>query len=203
MGLFGPKKNTAKRSVSYYDRENLVHTISDIIKIYNPENVQVYKSNNIVKYNSVDLRSLNSRELSSTFGDANLIIKKIPTLPDYEVHFYYHEGEKYNYLMQFHFCKNNFLFVNNMVRASYVLSTTEKKAFINRIVKKYFNDLNIDFDKGLDLKIIGKEQNFLYINDGVNFSVSYIYNSDKLKKIVGGNKINKSDKIGDIDTDLF
>ncbi|PLX01751.1 MAG: hypothetical protein C0595_13540 [Marinilabiliales bacterium] len=192
MKFFGPKKTISSRGPSYYDRENLVHTMKDLISIYFPKGKTVQNTDETIMFNDLKLSEINEKKLSGVFGVADYVISGPENINDYRVYFYRHSIGKFNYLMQFHFCKKNFLFVNNMVRSSYVLSSEEKKIILLRFKEKYYADLDFDHSKGFDLQIVDQNNNFFYTIDDVNFSISYINNSNYFKEIIDNFKSSKN-----------
>lgn len=194
MKLFGSKKNKSSRGASYYKRENIVHTLEDLKQIYTPKNKVVHKTEEVIMYNNMILSEISEKVLRNAIGEAHYIIKNLDNINNYKILFYRHSVDDFNYLMQFHFCENTFLFVNNMVRSSYVLGNREKKSIMNRIQEKYYPDIDFDFTNGFELQINDAKGNFLYTTDSVNFSITYINNSPVLKDILNKNKPNTDSK---------
>lgn len=184
MKLFGPKKTTSSRGPSYYNRENLVHTMQDLKNIYFPKGKTSYNTEEIIMFNNMKLSEITAKKLNSILGVPDYIIPELEYIDDYRIVFYRHSIGRFNYLMQFHFCKNDFLFVNNMVRSTYVLSYEDKKNILIRLKDKYYADVEFDYSKGFDLQITDQDNNFFYTMDDVNFSISYINNSKKFVEII-------------------
>ncbi len=187
MGLFGQKKTKSTRATSYFDRENLVHTLKDLGDIYSPATKQEFQTNELIRFNNFALADINKKALIGAIGDPVKIIDNLEQISNYEIYFYKHSVDKFNFLMQFHFCMEDFLFVNNLVKSSYILVPEDKRNILKRIQNKYFPDIALDFDKGLNIKITDKTGNFLFSKDEVNFSISYIYNSSALKGLINTN----------------
>ncbi len=133
------------------------------------------------------MADINKKALIGAIGDPVKIIDNLEQISNYEIYFYKHSVDKFNFLMQFHFCMEDFLFVNNLVKSSYILVPEDKRNILKRIQNKYFPDIALDFDKGLNIKITDKTGNFLFSKDEVNFSISYIYNSSALKGLINTN----------------
>jgi len=182
--LFGPKKTKTTRGPSYYDRENIVHTLRDLNSIYLPKGKLKHNTDKVIMYNDLSLSDITIKKLKNVIGPEDYKLEKVQDLKDYQILFYRHSSEKFNYLMQFHFCENNFLFVNNMIRSSYVLSDEDKQYIMTRFKEKYYPDIEFDFKNGFDLQIIDKTGNFFYTIDSVNFSITYINNSSKFKELI-------------------
>ncbi len=68
--------------------------------------------------------------------------------------------------------------------SSGVLSNLDKETFINRIINKYFPDLKLDYNQGFNIKITDHLNNFIKVEDGVNFSVNYINNSTSNQQLI-------------------
>jgi hypothetical protein len=192
MKLFGPKKTINSRGPSYYDRENLVHTLHDLQIIYFPKGKTIHTTDELIMFNDLKLSEINNKKLNSLFGVPDYVILGPELITNYRVLFYRHSIGKFNYLMQFHFCNNNFLFVNNMVRSSYVLSSEDKRNIMLRFKEKYYTDLDFDYSKGFDLQIIDQNKNFFYTTDDVNFSITYINNSQYFKEIIDNYNTSKN-----------
>ncbi len=184
MKIFGPKKTTPSRGPSYFDRENLVHTLQDLKNIYFPKGKIEYNTDETIIFNNMQLKEITMKKLNRIIGVPDYIIPKLEYIDDYRIVFYRHSIGKFNYLMQFHFCKNDFLFVNNMIRSTYVLTYEDKKNILVRLKDKYFADVEFDYSKGFDLQITDQDNNFFYTMDDVNFSITYINNSNKFVEII-------------------
>jgi hypothetical protein len=187
MGLFGPKKSKSTRATSYYDRENLIHTLKDLGDVYTPEPKQQFDTNELIRFNNFALADINKKALIQAIGNPDKTIDDLEQINDYEIFFYRHSVDKFNFLMQFHFCKDDFLFVNNLVKSSYILQAEDKRNILKRIQNKYFPDVALDFAKGLNIKITDKTGNFMFSKDAVNFSITYINNTPVIKKLVSTN----------------
>ena len=204
FSFFKRKKSKSSRGVSYYDRENIVHTIKDLGGIFNYKSISEYTTDKIIKFNGLALSNINKQNVLKVFNKPDCTINKLDNIDNYEILFYRHSLEKFTFLMQFHFYDDKFLFVSNMVNSSGIISKAEKQSFIQKIDDKYFLESNIDFDEGLEVKIIDKNDNFISVVDGVNFRVNYLNkssfdillknNPDILKKL---GSYNKEDKIDD------
>jgi len=188
MKLFGPKKAKSSHGDSYYKRENIVHTLGDLKNIYTPKGKIQHITEELIMYNNMALSEISEKVLHNAIGEAHYIIKSLENMNNYKILFYRHSVEDFNYLMQFHFCENTFLFVNNMVRSSYVLGNKEKKSIMNRIQEKYYPDIDFDFSNGFELQINDAKNNFLYTTDSVNFSITYINNTNSFKDILNKTK---------------
>ncbi|PLX01752.1 MAG: hypothetical protein C0595_13545 [Marinilabiliales bacterium] len=143
-------------------------------------------------FNNMVLSEISEKVLKNSIGEPHYIINKLDNIDNYKILFYRHSIEDFNYLQQFHFFENTFLFVNNMVRSSFILGNREKKSIMNRIQEKYYPDIDFDFSNGFELQIKDAEDNFLYTTDSVNFSITYINNSNTFKDIL--NKVKPDDE---------
>lgn len=197
-----PKKGKSSRGQSYYDRENMVHTLSDLASINNPKSEQVYSTNEIIKYNNLALNEIDEKGLMKVFDKPSHIISGLEDLKNYKVLFYRHSIEKFVFLMQFHCYQDNFLFVSNMVISSGILSISEKELFLNRIINKYFPELKLDFQQGFDIKITDKFKNFIKVVDGVNFRINYVNNSSVNQQILNNPKFSNERKKDDFDAKM-
>lgn len=156
----------------------------DLNTIYLPKGKITHITENVIMYNDLPLSEITDKKLIKVIGNEDYKLDKIPGLDNYKILFYRHSTGKFNYLMQFHFCENKFLFVNNMIRSTYVLTLADKQNIMNRFKEKYYSDVEFDFTKGFDIKITDKLENFCYTNDDVNFSITYINNSSKFKELI-------------------
>ena len=59
---------------------------------------------------------------------------------------------------------------------------------MNRIQEKYYPDIDFDFSNGFELQINDAKNNFLYTTDSVNFSITYINNTNSFKDILNKTK---------------
>lgn len=188
LSFLKSRKRNSSRGRSYYERENMVHTLNDLISICNPVSNQQYSTSGIIKYNGIALNEADEKRVLKLFGKPNHIIDDIENLNNYKVLFYRHTVDKFKFLMQFHYHKNSFFFVSNMVTSTGVLSQLDKMSFINRITNKYFPELKLDFQQGLDIQITDKVNNFIKVVDGVNFKVNYVNYSSVNKQIINNPK---------------
>lgn len=170
-------KTTKGRGLSYYDRENLVHKLSDLVTMLNPESSQMFTSPDIIKYSGIPLSEITEKSIIDLYDEPAFVIDKFETIEDYKVMFYRHPVAKFTFLMQFHFYKGDFYFLSNMVTATGLLMDSDKKTIIGRISNKYFPDLQLDSAKGFEIKLSDQANNFISVFDGVNFRVNYINNS--------------------------
>lgn len=184
MKLFSPKQNKTSHGTSYYIRENVVHTYGDLRNIYTPKGKILHNTSEVIVFNNISLSQITEKLLTDTFGEAHHVIDELNDIDNYKIIFYRHSAGPYNYLMQFHFYENNFLFVNNIIRLSYVLGNSDKKSIMNRLQEKYYPDFEFDFTKGFELQIKDVNNNFLYTTDSVNFSITYINNTQVLKEML-------------------
>lgn len=196
LSFLRPKKGKSSRGQSYYDRENMVHTINDFDSIINPQINKQYITTNTVKYIGLALSEINERKVLEAFNNPTYISEN---LNDHKVLFFRHSIDTFIFLMQFHFYKKSFVFVSNMVTSSGLLSKSDKVTFINRITQKYFSDLKLDFQQGFNIKITDKVNNFIKIDDGVTFRINYVNNSSVNQQIVNNPKY--SNEIIKIDFD--
>lgn len=184
LSFFKRNKNKNIRGKSYYDRENMVHNLSDFTTIFNPDSLSQYTSAESLMFSGIALSEIDEDKIRQEFKEPDFVIDEKEGLNGHKVLFYRHLVNNLIFLMQFHFLKGNFLFVSNTTSSSTLLSHSDKISFANRITKKYLSKEDIDFNKGLEIKISDKHNNFLNILDGVNFRVNYINNSEKNQKLL-------------------
>lgn len=191
-------KTNKARGLSFYDRENLVHKLSDLVTILNPESTQIFTTPEIIKYRGIPLSEITESSIIKLYDEPDFVIDKFDTIEDYKVMFYRHTVAKFTFLMQFHFYKGNFFFLSNMVTATGILMDNDKKTIIGRIANKYFPDLQIDSAKGFEMKLNDNVNNFISVFDGVNLWVNYINNSPHNIQV-----LNNSDLSGEPSTENF
>ncbi len=178
LSFFKKNKNKNIRGKSYYDRENMVHNLSDFTTIFKPDSLAQYTSAETIVFSGIALSEIDEKKINLEFKDPDFVLDEKEGLNGHKVLFYRHIVNSLIFLMQFHFLKGSFLFVSNATSSSTLLSHSDKISFANRIAKKYLSEDFIDFDKGLEIKISDKHNNYLNIKDGVNFRVDYVNNSE-------------------------
>jgi len=182
--LFGPKKNISSRGLSYYERENLVHTLQDLKSVCSPRGKNIYTTDKTIMFNNLVLSEITEQILISVFGEVEYTLSTFEDIDNYNTIFYRHIVGGINYLMQFHFYEDTLLFVNNKISKSFVFNSADRKTIVKKIQEKYIPNIDINFSNGFDLQISGANNNLLYINDSVDFSIIYINNSQVLKDLL-------------------
>jgi len=170
-------KSSSKKNVrgeSYYDRENMVHNHGDLLTIFNPIVEQQYNSSEVIKFSGLALKEIDEENIKKVLKEPDFVTGASDSSLGHKVMFFRHLVDKYIFLMQFHFLKGSFLFVSNSTSSASVITKEEKLSFTRRITDKYLGGIDIDFEKGFDMKITDAANNFLNITDGVNYKVNYI-----------------------------
>jgi len=175
--FFKLKKGKASRGKSYYERENLIFKMEDFVLKSNPEAKQNYTTDKTIKYNGLALGEINEASVLRVFDEPDFEIVDEEVLKGHRVMFYRRTVDNFTFLMQFHFFRGHFIFVSSKVTLHGVLLKSDRKVFVNRILKKYIPDIELDAEKGYNIKVSDSSGNFLKINDEVIFSVSYVNNS--------------------------
>jgi len=201
FSLFWQHGGKSSRGQSYYERENMVHTLDDLISIGDPVATQHYSTAETIKFNSLILNEVDEKSIIKMFGKPKHIIQN-EGLQNHKVLFYRHSAGEFIFLMQFHFLKNKFFLISNMISAQRSLSTSDKETFINRITNKYFPEMRLDFKSGFDIKISDKFKNFIKVVDGVNFRVNYINISSFKQLLQSDPKYIKGTTEGDFESKI-
>lgn len=180
---FKRSKNT--RRYVYYDRENPINNFADLELIFNSTASLEYTTPELISHSELALSDINETNLFNILEDADFILDDIEGLENYKVLFYRRTVENFTFLLQFHFYKGNFIFVSNKITSKGVLTKTERADLIQNLSGKYFTDeLKLDLNKKLDIKITDKNNNFLKIVDEVVFRINYINNSVKNQQLI-------------------
>ncbi|RLD53496.1 MAG: hypothetical protein DRJ01_19310 [Bacteroidetes bacterium] len=202
LSFFKKNKNKNLRGESYYDRENMIHNIGDLFSVFNPETTKYYTTNQNIKFNELKLSEIKEKDIIKMLKEPDFVIGEKDGLNGHKVLFYRHLVNNLIFLMQFHFLKGNFLFISNTTSSVTTISKEDKISFVNRIVKKYIPEINIDLKNGFEIKISDENNNFLNIIDGVNFKVNYINNSPYNQKLLKNPNLAKEMTEDNFDTKL-
>ncbi|MCF6343016.1 MAG: hypothetical protein L3J31_09455 [Bacteroidales bacterium] len=190
------------RGFSYYDRENLVHNLKEFVAITDTKPKLKFSTTETIKYKNRDLNEIDERWVLNTFDKPDFIIQEFEAINNYKVLFYRHIVGKFNFLLQFHFYKEYFIFVSNSVSTAGPLNRTDKKLFVNRLAEKYSLDMKIDSQQDFDIKITGKNNNFITINDSVSFRVTYINHAVTSRQIPDNPDFLEENPDEDIETQI-
>ena len=202
MGFLFSKKSKTVRGFSYYDRENLVHNLKELISITDTKSTLQFTTAENIKYKDLSLNEIDEKWVLNTFDKPDFTIKDFEALNNYRVLFYRHLVGKFNFLLQFHFYKDNFFFVSNNVTTAGPLNRPDKELFINRLASKYALDLKLDSQQDFDIKITDKINNFITINDSVSFRVSYINYATTSQQILNNPDFLEENPDEDIETQI-
>lgn len=177
LSIFKKKEIKGIRGISYYDRVSLVHDLNDLVLIFNAESEQNHTTSEIIKYNGIALSEITEEKVFDMFDKPDFVIDNIETQKDYKVMFYRHIVDKFTFLLQFHFYKENFFFVSNTISTAGPLTKIDTELLLNRLATKYGIDLKLNEQKNYDIKITDKINNIIKIVDEVGFKMNYINNS--------------------------
>lgn len=184
LSFFKNNKEKNLRGESYYDRENMVHNINDLLSIFYPDSNNNYTSAETIKFIGLELNEVNEKSIKKVLKEPNFIIDEKVGLNGHKVLFYRQTVNNLIFVMQFHFLKGIFLFVSNTTSSATQLTHSEKESFVKRITDKYIPETVIDFKNGCEMHISDNHNNFLTIVDGVNFRVDYIYNTPQNQQLL-------------------
>ncbi len=183
--LFKFKKSKNTRKYAYYNRENQVTNLADLLMIFNSKANQEYTTAELIKHSGLALSEINETSLLKALKNPDYLMDDLDDIEDYKVLFYRRRVDKFIFLLQFHFFKGNFVFVSNKISSHGILTKSERIGLIKNMGEKYFPEgFELDLTKRFDIKINDENNNFLKVIDEVDFRIHYVNNSSKNQKLI-------------------
>ncbi len=183
--LFKFKRSKNTKRYAYYNHENQVQCLDDLVKVFNSKAKIEYTTNELIKHSGLALADINENSLLDILEDPDFILDDNDDFKNYKVLFYRRTVENFIFLLQFHFLKGNFVFVSNRISSKGVLTKKERADLILNMGSKYFDEeLKLDLSKKFDIKLTDKANNFLKVIDEVDFRINYINFSAKNQQLI-------------------
>jgi len=191
------------KNASYFIQENVIQGSGDIKSILNPlpgeKAVETKKS---IAINEIPLNEITTKKLKSKFGVPSYILKNDQNIPKHKVYFFRDRVGFYKLLMQFHFINNQFFFASTRISVPKGISLERKREIVKQALVKYTGATERKQVKTLDIKLVDKNQNLLFVYDYVSFYLNYLAHNDLKEKLIeeyctitDGEKESKESKI--------
>lgn len=175
------KKKKPKKGFSFYHRENLIQTISELNTVFShldfPEST---KSRSNILFQGLELDSILVQNLAENFGEESYLLEPESGIPNHKVYFYRITSEHLRFLIQLHFVDDNFFFAANKIYSSSPLTNTDKQNVIKQISSKYFPDAD---NNTIEFNITDPKGNILFTYDDMFYYLNYIANNPTFQKL--------------------
>lgn len=184
------KKQKASHSSSYYEQENLIASVNNLVSIY--ERTPSLTTQNHLLFQDLHLDQINMENMEEKLGEESYILDNTKQITGHHVYFYRKYADKFNLVLQVHFLHGQFFFAATKIGAGAHISASEKQTIAQTVLKR-FPDVTIP-ENGLEFEIMDVEGNILYSTDQLYYYLNYALHPDKnkhLKSLMNDNKSNQ------------
>lgn len=169
------KKKTHQKGRAFYDRENLIQTIDELIDILSvSDNKNVEKTETDILFHGMKLGNINLKTLSKDMGEESYKLKPENNIDGHEVHFFRMKSEHLKFLIQVHFINSEFFLAGTKVYSDALLSDNDKQRIVKQISDKYQQETG----DSAEFVFGDPHGNILWTKDDVFFHINYLRCSD-------------------------
>lgn len=175
---------TSKKS-TYFVRENLIQSLTDLKKILYPlPKIEELNTNTDISFNGFELNKITPSLLKKEIGDPTYVLDNSEFIDKHQVLFYKDSADYYKFLIQYHFINGQFFFASNKISSLGIISPEDKNKIVGQIRLKYLGVPPEEHITSLIIKIGDRVNNVLTTVDDVYFHINYLSGNTTAQELI-------------------
>jgi len=174
------KKKTQQKGRAFYERENLIQTIDELIEIlFLSESDKLLSTKTHIQFHGKELKLINRNNIDDILGGEAYILYPDNNIDGHEVYFYRMKSEHLKFLVQVHFINDNFFLAGTKVYADALLSDHDKQRVVQQIINKY----DLKDENSTTFSVQDPEKNIIWTKEDIFFHIGYLFNNNTCKDL--------------------